>query len=148
MSRYILEDSIGYLVRAATRALRARLQENIAAAGVDAKYDEWAVAVTLHHRGPLCQQQLAFTTMLDKVGITRLIDAMESRGLVLRAADDTDRRKKSIRLTNQGEDFYQRLLPIVERTLGQAQRGLRASDIATTKQTLRAIVGNLQLQPL
>ena len=50
----------------------------------------------------LSLKQLAQRVGLDSSTLVRVVDLLESRGLVVRETDASDRRSKSLRLTEQG----------------------------------------------
>lgn len=57
----------------------------------------------LWNQGPMSQQNLADTMDKDKNSITKLVDALENKGLVVRQRDKTDRRSNTIVLTEKAE---------------------------------------------
>lgn len=140
---YSLEESMGYWVRCVTRAIRARFNQNLHKAGFDLSSEQWAVLVTLWHKDGQTQKYLGEITMLDKTNITRLIDGLEARNLVIRVPDQIDRRQKLIYLTRAGRDMYHQLVPLVEKTLAEAQHGIEPQRLQTCKEVLRQIAGNL-----
>ncbi len=75
--------------------------------------------------------------------VTRLIDGLEKRNLVVRTPDKVDRRQKFIYLTNKGKEFQQELLHIVEKTLDEAQQNIPAHDMAICKKVLCRVYENL-----
>ncbi len=70
--------------------------------------------VALGDFGALSQQQLADRLDADKSHVVRLIDQLEQRGLVTRAADPTDRRRHRIELTPAGRKLLRAVTPITE----------------------------------
>src|SRR5690606_7919350 len=61
--------------------------------------EQYLVMDTLWDEGVLSQQQIADILIKDKNSVTKLIDALESKGLVKRIADTRDRRQNKIHLT-------------------------------------------------
>ena len=141
---YVLHESIGYLVRSVTRALRARFNRNLEQAGLDVTSDQWAVLVTLQYGDGRSQSELGDVVMQDKTAVTRMIDDLERRGLVLRVPDGADRRRRLIYLTAPGRAMVQRLLPVVEATLSAVAEGVPDADMQVCKAVLRRILGNLE----
>lgn len=140
---YSLENSIGYLVRSVTRALRTKFNKNLQDAGFDITSDHWAVLVTLWNREAQTQKFLGYITMRDKANITRLVDALERRNLVVRIPDEVDRRQNLIHLTPAGREMYQQLLPLVEETLAEAEQNIAEEHLIICKDVLRDIYNNL-----
>ncbi|WP_280258529.1 MarR family winged helix-turn-helix transcriptional regulator [Nocardia wallacei] len=84
-----------------------------------ARYDleEWEfdVLTTLRRSGGdagLTAGALIKATMVTSGAITNRIDRMAAKGLVVRAADPKDRRTVRIRLTDEGRELIDRLMPL------------------------------------
>lgn len=142
-SNYNLEESLGYLIGRAGRAMANRLNQNFEKAGFDVTCEQWAVLMNLWHKNGQSQKDLAGVTCKDKTSITRLIDGIEKRNLVVRIPDKKDGRQKLIYLTNKGKEFQQKLLQLVKKTLGEAQGSINIQDLETCKSVLKQVVRNL-----
>jgi MarR family transcriptional regulator, organic hydroperoxide resistance regulator len=140
---YKLEDSLGYILGRAARSLGTRLNRNFTEAGYDVTCEQWGVLVNLWHKNGQTQQELASMTCKDKTSMTRLIDGLEKRKIVVRTPGKTDRRQKNIYLTDKGKAFQQELLKIVHKTLAEAQADIGAKDMAVCKKVLSHIYENL-----
>ncbi len=99
--------------------------------------------VNLGRKNGQSQQELAGTTCKDKTSVTRLIDGLEKRNLVVRTPDKVDRRQKLIYLTKKGKEFQQKLLYIVKKTLDEAQQTIPFKDIEICKKVLCRVYENL-----
>jgi DNA-binding MarR family transcriptional regulator len=71
------------------------------------------------------------------------VKAMERRGYVVRRPAEGDRRKRQVFLTPRGRALEAKLVPLAEDVNAVAVRGLAASDVARTRRTLLALLGNL-----
>jgi DNA-binding MarR family transcriptional regulator len=140
---YKLEDSLGYVMGRAARSMGTRLNRNFLDAGYDVTCEQWGVLVNLWHQNGQTQQELASMTCKDKTSMTRLIDGLEKRKIVVRTPGKTDRRQKNIYLTDKGKAFQQELLKIVQKTLAEAQAGIPAGEMENCKKILRRIYENL-----
>ena len=140
---YNLEDSLGYVIGRAGRAMANRLNQNFEQAGHHVTCEQWGVLMNLQQKDGQNQKELAGTTCKDKTSITRIIDGMEKRNLVVRIPDKKDGRQKLIYLTNNGKELQQKLLLLVKKTLKEAQSGIRASDMNICKKVLKKVRSNL-----
>jgi DNA-binding MarR family transcriptional regulator len=140
---YDLEESLGYLASRAARALTNRLNRNFAAAGYDVTVEQWCILMQLWRQDGQRQQYLADNACKDKTSVTRLIDGLEKRNLVARVVDRVDRRQKFVYLTHRGRALQKELIPLVKKTLNEAQQGVDAKRIDDCKQTLREVYLNL-----
>ena len=140
---YNLEESLGYVIGRAGRAMANRLNQNFEKAGYDVTCEQWAVLMSLWHKNGQSQKELASITCKDKTSITRLLDGLEKKNLVVRTPGKNDARQKLIYLTNQGKAFQQELLKLVKQTLAEAQKGIAARDLKICKGVLRQVARNL-----
>lgn len=140
---YNLEESLGYVVGRAGRAMANRLNHNFEKAGYDVTCEQWAVLMNLWHKNGQNQKELAGITCKDKTSITRLLDGLEKKNFVVRTPGKKDARQKFIYLTDQGKAFQQELLKLVKQTLAEAQKGIKARDLKVCKDVLRQVTHNL-----
>ena len=142
-AQYKLEDSLGYVIGRAGRSLANRLNHNFEKAGHDVTCEQWAILTNLWQKNGQNQKDLAGVSCKDKTSITRLIDGMEKKNLVVRTPDKQDARHKFIYLTNKGKVLQQELVFIVQKTLMEAQSAISVKDLDTCKQVLRKVAQNL-----
>jgi DNA-binding MarR family transcriptional regulator len=96
--------------RASLHAQRLVLQRF---AGHDLRKPHYGVLASLADLGPASQGPLADRLCLDRSDLVTVLDELESRGLVLRTADATDRRRKIVQLTAAGETMLAELDELV-----------------------------------
>ncbi|KQT32753.1 hypothetical protein ASG29_13690 [Sphingomonas sp. Leaf412] len=100
------ESSIGYLLRVGHQHGVAALDRLFAAEGISAV--QWSALISIHFgRGATCAT-LARDLAHDKGAMTRMIDALEAKGLVMRRRDSDDRRVINLSLTTEGEAMAMR----------------------------------------
>jgi len=144
-SKYNLEDSLGYTIGRAGRALGTRLNRNFVDAGYDVTCEQWSVLVNLWQRNGQSQQDLAGTTCKGKASMTRLVDNMEKHHLVVRIPSKEDRRQKLIYLTPKGRNLREKLVKIVRRTLLEAQKNIHPRDLELCKKVLCRVYDNTKI---
>ncbi|MEU7875639.1 MarR family transcriptional regulator [Dactylosporangium sp. NPDC049140] len=95
-----MEYSLGPLLRLAAK----RAADAFAAALVplDIEGRHFGVLLNLNRGGPANQRRLAGATGSDKSTMTRTIDELAARGLVVRRATEADRRVNVVELTEAG----------------------------------------------
>lgn len=136
-----LEKSVGYQVRMTHRALQRYLQAKIGPHGVT--LGMWYFLRILWREDRLTQRELS-----DRIGTrepTTLIAivAMERKGLVARARDRADRRKRMVTLTAAGRRLEAKLLPVAAEVVNTAVTGFSKRDTALLLKFLSAIQRNL-----
>ena len=73
--------------------------------GINLTPEQFLVMDTLWDDGILSQQQIADIIYKDKNSVTKLIDALENKGLVARIPDKGDRRMNMIHLTERAKSL-------------------------------------------
>ena len=118
----------GFLVQKA-------FQEN----GLDLSKEQWSVLKRLHVKDGQPQNDLAFITHRDKTSMTRLVNTMESKDLVIRKTDENDRRVNRIFLTKYGKEVIEKVAPIMYDLIPAVQQSLSEEEIDTLIATLKKI---------
>ncbi len=73
--------------------------------GIDLTPEQFLLIDLLWNQGAMSQQNLADSMEKDKNSITKLVDALENKGLVVRVRDKSDRRSNTVILTQKAEDM-------------------------------------------
>ncbi len=77
----------------------------------DMPVSQWAVLTIIENHPEIDQSRLAEVVSIDKTNTGRLVDQLESKGLVERRPNDSDRRVWMLRCTSLGHKTRKRLLP-------------------------------------
>src|SRR4051794_367603 len=94
------EYSLGPLLRRAAKRAADAFSAALVPLGIEGRH--FGVLLNLEQAGPLNQRQLAGRTGSDKSTMTRTIDELAARGLVVRRATEADRRVNVVELTDAG----------------------------------------------
>ena len=138
----VIDSSIGYLVGRTSRAIIKRLTKKFQDAGFDISYEQWSILVHLYRKDGQTQQALARTAVKDKAAITRLLNGLEKKNVVLRVPDRNDKRSKLIYLTNKAKEFKTDLIALVEEMLCEAEEGIPEQEMVECRATLNKIFSN------
>lgn len=101
----------------------------------------YEVLQTLVDLGPRSQRQLSRLLWVNRTIMVKLIDALESDGLVERRRDPTDRRSYALELTPAGEQARADLSAAADR----AEAGLTAPLAGSEQTTLRELLSVIAL---
>lgn len=112
-------------------------------AGIDLTPEGWTVMIFLWEKDGVSQQALCNATYRDKPGMTRLLDTLERKHLVVRVTDKHDKRSKLIFLTNKGRQIEGKARAATQHTLSNALKGLDADELIVSQEVLRQIFANL-----
>jgi|SRR5271154_3457920 MarR family transcriptional regulator, transcriptional regulator for hemolysin len=88
---------------------------------------------------PMRQKELAASLSLDSSSVVRLLDALETAGLIERREDDADRRAKAIVLTRLGRTTVAKVERIADQVRGDALIGLSDEELATASHVLEHV---------
>ena len=108
----------------------------------DLSVPAWRVLAALSEKDGQTVGQIAALTVLDRSGLGRLLEQMESDDLVERTSPPQDRRAVLIRLTSYGRRRFTAALPLVETHYRRLLRGVASQDFKTLMRLLRRIKAN------
>ena len=129
-----------WLTRAAL-SLRAMVVERIADSGHDLTAEQYAALEELwRSRGePATQAALAAGLARSPAAVSRLLDGLEEKGLIVRKA--VDRRTNAVSLTPVGRELHNELGPILDAVIEERLSDVDAAALSTTIQTLKRVCG-------
>jgi MarR family transcriptional regulator for hemolysin len=139
---YDFQDSVGYWVIRAARALQRALDDELARHGVT--HQQWRVLVrVVAAGGGVCQAELARDLGVEPPTLAGILDRMERDGWIAREASDTDRRKKRVRLQPRAAAAWRRMAAAAQRVRARAVQGLGERRLVELRQTLERIRSNV-----
>jgi len=140
MEKTVLDDNIGFLLYKAGLRMRLHLQHVFKKNGYSITTDHWSVIRVLHEKGGLSQIELANLLEKNKANITRILDVMQKRGLIIRKVDLDDRRRY---IVFKATKMAKKLFPLVQSVKETSRRNLSAKEINKLTETLNQIYSNL-----
>mgnify|MGYP000132632729 CR=1 FL=1 len=138
------EPPVGFLLAKTHLLLKRQLNRAFAEAGHDVTVEQMGLLIFLWHKEGFSQRELVNKVKKVKSSIARLIDNMEKRNLVVRVADQSDKRNKLIYLTHKGKTLRNDLEIILNQQLAKAYKGIPEENIDILKNTLKCMFVNLQ----
>lgn len=112
--------------------------------GVDITTEQWSILACLWQKDRVTQQALCSLTLKDKPSMTRLIDNLEKRNLVIRVADHKDRRINLIHLTDTGFALQAKATEIVQKIASRTLNKITDEELNVCRSVLKKIMANLQ----
>ena len=140
----VIDSSIAYLVGRTSRSIIKRLTKKFSDAGFDVSYEQWSILVHLYRKDGQTQQELSNIAVKDKAAITRLLNVLEKKNIVLRIPDRNDKRSKLVYLTNKAKEFKTDLIAVVEELLEEAKQNIPHEEMEQCKKTLNKIFVNFE----
>lgn len=137
VSRYLL-----YLLAASSEKASAQFHAHVREQGL--RPPEWRVLACLVDNDGLMLTRLAQLSLMEQSRMTRIVDQMDARGLVRRAADDGDKRRVRVRLTEAGRDVATRLVADAQAHEERLLSALADTDAARVKTVLKTLLNVLE----
>ena len=120
--------------------------QRVAAHGLS--FMEFEVLVTLRGVAPpyeLVPTELYSAVLISSGGLTKVLHALQKRGLVTRAEGETDKRSKPVRLTAKGRVLAERVMAdILEMDRKMILSGLSEADVERLTRLLRKLLATLE----
>jgi DNA-binding MarR family transcriptional regulator len=139
---YEARDSVGYLVRRLYSIMQVRIEANFVHHGLTLM--QWIVL--MHVRDGLARtaSDIARDFSHDTGALTRVIDQLETRGLLLRRRSAVDRRVVELELTRDGRKVIDELLPLVVAEMNFALQPLERKEFDQFRGQLLRVLEHLQ----
>ena len=134
-----LDGAVAYRVYRAARVLRIHLIRFLEGLGVDLSPEQYFVLLKVQANPGSSQSDLADRHFADYPNITRLIDSLVRRNLLVREPAPEDRRRHAVFLTGEGRETAGRLLAAVAAERKAMYQGISQEDIDSTVSVLRSI---------
>ena len=138
-----LHMNLGLLIRSAHNSMTERFVQNVFNSGLDISMDQWMILGPIWQLESPSHKELGEICFRDKPSITRIIDSLEKKSLVVRVPDQIDHRIKRVSLTNAGKQLFYDVLPIMEKTREEVRGKIPDEEIEIFKNVLSKIIKNL-----
>lgn len=133
----------GFILESTAKKIKLELQRKFNDIGVDITVDQWVILLELHQHGTQNQVELCEKCAKDAPTITRIIELLIKKEMVLREECKEDRRKFNISLSKKGKALIQKLLPVVIEFRKQGWNNLTEKDIQHIERITKKIQDNL-----
>jgi DNA-binding MarR family transcriptional regulator len=145
---YPLYDSEGYWIGRLAQAMLDDFTRGLTPNGATGA--QWTVLNALYYGHAQSPAELASHIGIDRSAITRLVDRLEAKGLVVRQQDPTDRRGLTLALTPTGQDLVPTLQKVAQATRAKFVLALSPDEVqqlhTIVQKMLRA--GGIDVPPL
>ena len=140
-----LATSAVILERTAKRMKRF-FQERLVAADAGITVDQWVVLNQLDKEDGQSQLEIAKAVFKDAPTVTRILDLLEEKALIMRVPDTADRRRFNIQLTSAGKRKVEEVWPYMKAGRQKAWAGLDDESIDQLTESLNHIFENIKTQ--
>lgn len=137
-----LERVIFYSVDKTIKTYRQFAQKRFIEEGLDITIDQWLVLNAIAERPDISQLEIAEKVFKDAASITRIIDLLIKKKYLQRETHNSDRRRFSLGLTEEGKDLIKSISKVVKQNRAKALKGITEKELVQMKQTLTQIIDN------
>jgi DNA-binding MarR family transcriptional regulator len=134
------EESIGYLLRTTVSTLMRAAENAMRPYGLTSV--QWAPLMIISRGGNPTAASLARDLNTDTGAMTRMLDRLESKGLLLRTRSSTDRRVVELTLTDQGRELTRQIPHHLAAVYNAGLAGFTQEEFVTLKNMLRRVIAN------
>lgn len=110
----------------------------------DILVEHWIILITIYHSGPLSQIDIARLNFKHTPSISRSLNHLEKRGLLIRKPSSEDKRYIKVHLEPKGIELIEDLYPEVLAVRIRSWEGLTKDDFQKMSDTLTRIQKNLK----
>jgi DNA-binding MarR family transcriptional regulator len=134
-------DRMAHLVKDAARSFLRSLQARLATEGVSLGH--WTFLRILWERDGLTQREMSQDAGVMEPTTVVALRAMEELGYITRERLADNRKNIYVFLTPRGKALKKKLVPLAEEVNTLAMRGLKPTDVETTRRCLLVMLDNL-----
>ncbi|HVJ56125.1 MAG TPA: MarR family transcriptional regulator [Aliidongia sp.] len=135
--------TLGFLLHDVARVLRKRFEQLARAKHLGLTRSQAAVLLRLVLQEGINQVTLAQLLELEPITLVRLLDRLQTAGLIERRADPQDRRARVLYLTPQARPLLDRIRKLAEEVREEAMTGLDQEQRAVLLGALATMKTNL-----
>jgi DNA-binding MarR family transcriptional regulator len=137
-----LERAIPYLLARAGMRMGQAFGKELKPFGLS--LTEWRVCAALHHQPHQRLAELAAHTSAEPSTLSRTVDGLLQRGLLIRERSGDDARALALSLTPEGDALAQRIIPLAQLYDRVALSGISATQVDLLRDMLRRIYSNME----
>lgn len=140
MERLKPRDSLGFLTWKVSRLCTNDLAARFSEAGIEVTVEQWRALIPLYKVDGLTQGNLCELLSQEKTGVSRLVAALEKRGLVKRECCEDDRRVKHIYITDGGRDLVDASVELAVASREEQVEHIDPDDLEVCRRVLWQII--------
>ncbi len=137
---FAIDDSIGHLLKRVRSMLSTAVEREIADS--DVTYDQWGVLLAIQTGRGDTAAGLARVMDCDTGSMTRMLDRLEAKDLIVRTRSTDDRRRVQLELTPNGKRLAERLVAAIVKVLNRHLQGFSIDELELFKGFLRRMLAN------
>ncbi len=137
-----LERAIPYLIARAGMRMGQSFSRELKQ--FDLTLTEWRVCVSLHHKSQQRLSELASHTSTEASTLSRTVEGLLQRGLLVRGRSDEDGRALALSLTGEGWSLTERIIPLAQLYERVALSGMKPGEAEQLRNLLLRLYDNME----
>lgn len=137
------EKSIGAQMAIALQLMKRKNHQAIVNSGYKITMEQLVILEILVIKGDMNMTELSKTVWKQNANITRIVDKLEKRQLVVRKAVEGDRRAYLVSITDEGKHLFKNVIPIVVKVYKDFTSGISKEEEVITLRVLNKIISHL-----
>ena len=138
----MLESFVGYQIGKSSLSIKLAIKQMFISKGFDITPEQWGVLYTLSKEDGQYQNKLANKLLKQKPNITRLIDILEEKKLLIRKINTEDRRVYKVYLTEKGRKLAEAIYSHIVNFENKLCQELQKEEIVTLGKLLSKLTIN------
>ena len=106
--------------------------------------NEFRVMMLIGHYGMVASHQLVDLTGVNVMSISRAVTTLEKHGRVIGHSDPTNRRRKNLALTPEGERLFRAMRPATDLVADYLLTNLKQHEVAALEHILDTLIDTLE----
>ncbi|MBN3846613.1 MULTISPECIES: MarR family winged helix-turn-helix transcriptional regulator [Burkholderiaceae] len=139
---YFTDRFVPYLINHAASLFNLQFRKDLRK--LDISVMQWRALAVLHGEPGLALREIVAKTAIDQPTLSRVVDQLHERGLIERAARESDSRYLSLSLTASGEDLYQNLWQLAWKHYQRGTSHLTPEETETLMMLLKKTISSLE----
>lgn len=139
-----LDENIIFQIGETSRLVHKRVTAIFSERGFDVTVEQFSVLALLWYKEGVKQQDIADGLKRNKTTITRIVENMINRNLIVKVPDQLDKRNKLIYLTQKGKALQKEMVKSSGLVYYQTLNNISSKDIEKCLVILKQMMKNLQ----
>lgn len=139
-----LENSLGHKMEVSARLMNNRVTQRLENIDVPITSEQWALLNILFDEDGKSQNQLANIMFKDHTSISRIVDNLIKKSLVIRKLAPNDRRTNLIYMTDVGKNIQEQATKLVENQIDISFQGISEEHLKICSDVLSKVIQNLK----
>jgi MarR family transcriptional regulator, transcriptional regulator for hemolysin len=139
-----LETVLLFVIDQTSKIAKQYSQREFDLLNLNISVEQWILLKAIEEAKTLSQNELAKKTLRDPASITRTLDILQKKGLIVREALKENRRQHNVKLTKEGCYFVMQNMPLINELRNISIKGFSNKEVAHLIAALERIQNNMK----